>query len=124
VLCVSERLLTQALATLKVEPDAISWDRWEALAKEYGTKSKLDILADIGLGKRLSFVVAQALTRVPGKGDETSPLSHAKLGSRALRGLGGVPIQYAKSSRPIPGDTVVGQFRRNQGLLVHTRECV
>ena len=63
-----ERLLNQALATLKVEPDAISWDRWEALAKEYGTKSQLDILADIGLGKRLSFVVAQALTRAAGQG--------------------------------------------------------
>jgi len=119
-----ERLLNQALATLKVEPDAISWDRWEALAKEYGAKTQLDILADIGLGKRLSFVVAQALTRVPGKGDETSPLSHAKLGSLTLRGVEGVAIQYAKCCRPIPGDTVVGQFRRNQGLLVHTRECV
>ena len=64
--------MNQALATLKVEPDAISWDRWEALAKEYGAKSQLDILADIGLGKRLSFVVAQALTKVPGKADEAA----------------------------------------------------
>src|SRR5437899_3629577 len=68
-----ERMLTQALATLKVAPEAISWDRWEALQKEYGAKSQLELLADIGLGKRLSFVVAQALTRVPGKaGDETT----------------------------------------------------
>ena len=35
--------------------------------KEYGAKSQLDILADIGLGKRLSFVVAQALTRAGGQ---------------------------------------------------------
>ena len=62
-----ERLLTQALATLKVAPESISWDRWEALQKEYGAKSQLDLMADIGLGKRLSFVVAQALTRAPGK---------------------------------------------------------
>ena len=73
-----ERLLNQALATLKVEPDAISWDRWEALAKEYGAKSQLDILADIGLGKRLSFVVAQALTKVPGK-----TTSRRRAGARA-----------------------------------------
>ena len=63
-----ERLLNQALATLKVEPESITWDRWEALAKEYGAKSQLEILADIGLGKRLSFVVAQALTRAAGQG--------------------------------------------------------
>ena len=29
-----ERLLNQALATLKVEPESITWDSWEALAKE------------------------------------------------------------------------------------------
>src|SRR5437762_607673 len=89
-----ERLLNQALATLKVEPEAISWDRWEAVAKEYGTKSHLDILADIGLGKRLSFVVAQALTKVPGK-DDAAPVAHGKLGSLTLRGVEGVAIQYA-----------------------------
>ena len=119
-----ERLLGQALATLKVEPDAIQWDRWEALAKEYGAKSQLDILADIGLGKRLSFVVAQALTKAPGKPDESPAPSNAKLGTLTLRGVEGVAIQYAKCCRPVPGDTIVGQFRRGQGLLVHLRECV
>ncbi len=62
-----ERMLNQALATLKVEPETISWDRWEALAREYGAKSQLEVLADIGMGKRLSFVVAQALTRPAGR---------------------------------------------------------
>ncbi|MFO1316218.1 MAG: bifunctional (p)ppGpp synthetase/guanosine-3',5'-bis(diphosphate) 3'-pyrophosphohydrolase [Burkholderiales bacterium] len=119
-----ERLLNQALATLKVEPDAIKWDRWEALAKEYGAKSQLDILADIGLGKRLSFVVAQALTRAPGKAEESPAPANAKLGTLSLRGVEGVAIQYAKCCRPVPGDTIIGQFRRGQGLLVHTRECV
>ncbi len=33
-------------------------------------------------------------------------------------------IQYAKCCRPIPGDAIVGQFRRGQGLIVHTRDCV
>ncbi|MCC6869285.1 MAG: bifunctional (p)ppGpp synthetase/guanosine-3',5'-bis(diphosphate) 3'-pyrophosphohydrolase [Burkholderiales bacterium] len=120
-----ERLLDQALATLKVEPQAISWDRWEALAKEYGAKSQLDILADIGLGKRLSFVVAQALTKVPGKPDDPAqaPMP-GKLGALTLRGVEGVAIQYAKCCRPIPGDAIIGQFRRGQGLVVHTRDCV
>jgi GTP pyrophosphokinase len=125
-----ERLLGQALATLKVAPEAITWERWESLQKEYGAKSQLDILADIGMGKRLSFVVAQALTRPPGK-----PVDDATSGSPGttgavvpaaltLRGVEGVAIQYGKCCRPIPGDSVVGQFRRGQGLLVHTRDCV
>ena len=110
-----ERLLNQALATLKVEPEAITWDRWEALAKEYGAKSQLDILADIGLGKRLSFVVAQALTKVPGKAEDAPRRRPAKSGALTLRGVEGVAIQYAKCCRPIPGDSIVGQFRRGPG---------
>jgi GTP diphosphokinase / guanosine-3',5'-bis(diphosphate) 3'-diphosphatase len=119
-----ERLLNQALATLKVEPESITWDRWEAIAKEYGAKTHLDILADIGLGKRLSFVVAQALTKIAGKPDDAQAAAHAKPGSLTLRGVEGVAIQYAKCCRPIPGDGIVGQFRRGQGLLVHHRDCV
>jgi GTP pyrophosphokinase len=119
-----ERLLNQALAALKVEPDAIAWDRWEALAREYGTKSQLEILADIGLGKRLSFVVAQALTRQPGKDEAVVTAAPAKGGSLTLRGVEGVAIQYAKCCRPIPGDAIVAQFRKGQGLIVHQRDCV
>jgi len=119
-----ERLLTQALATLKVVPESITWDRWEALAKEYGAKNHIDILADIGLGKRLSFVVAQALTKTAGKPDDPQAAAGAKLGSLTLRGVEGVAIQYAKCCRPIPGDAIVGQFRRGQGLIVHTRDCL
>jgi GTP pyrophosphokinase len=123
-----ERLLNQALATLNIEPDSITWDRWEALAREYGSKTQLEILADIGLGKRLSFVVAQALTRQPGKADDSA--SHAgggatgaKLAALTLRGVEGVAIQYAKCCRPVPGDAIIGQFRKGLGLIVHLRDC-
>ena len=119
-----ERLLNQALATLKVEPDAITWDRWEALQKEYGSKTQLDILADIGLGKRLSFVVAQALTRPVGKAEEPASMAAgATKTALTLRGVEGVAIQYAKCCRPVPGDAIIGQFRKGQGLIVHSRDC-
>ncbi len=123
-----ERLLNQALATLKVAPESITWERWESLQKEYGAKSQLEIVADIGLGKRLSFVVAQALTRPTGKPTKTAattaaPPRRAKPSALTLRGVEGVAIQYAKCCRPVPGDRVVGQFRRGQGLSVHTRDC-
>ncbi len=118
-----ERMLEQALASLKVPPGSVTWERWEALAREYGAKGETEILADIGLGKRLSFVVAQALTRTAGRsGDEPTP-AQAKHGALQLRGVEGVAIQYGKCCRPIPGDAIIGHFRRGQGLLVHTRDC-
>jgi GTP pyrophosphokinase len=38
----------------------------------------------------------------------------AKAEALQLRGVEGVAIQYAKRRRPIPGDAIVGQFRRGQ----------
>ncbi len=124
-----ERMLEQALATLKVEPESIKWERWESLQKEFGARSQLEILADIGLGKRLSFAVAQALTRAPGKpADEPKPggagAAPAKPPPLTLRGVEGVAIQYGRCCRPVPGDALIGQFRKGQGLLVHLRDCV
>ena len=124
-----ERMLEQALATLKVEPASITWPRWQALQKEFGAKSQPEIFADIGLGKRLSFAVAQALTRPLGKPDEgtsavTPPSSHGKAPPLTLRGVEGVAIQYARCCRPVPGDALVGQFRRGQGLVVHVSDCI
>jgi GTP pyrophosphokinase len=125
-----ERMLNQALASLKVEPESITAERWDALLRDYASRNRQDVLADIGMGKRLSFVVAQALARgLPGDtpatvadtsapptpGETTTPLT--------LRGVEGVAIQYARCCRPIPGDAIVGQFRRGQGLLVHVRDC-
>jgi GTP pyrophosphokinase len=124
-----ERMLEQALATLKVEPESIKWERWESLQKEFGARSQLEILADIGLGKRLSFAVAQALTRPAGKATDEAKGSGAgampaKPPPLTLRGVEGVAIQYARCCRPVPGDTLIGQFRKGQGLLVHVRDCV
>ncbi|MEO8739514.1 MAG: bifunctional (p)ppGpp synthetase/guanosine-3',5'-bis(diphosphate) 3'-pyrophosphohydrolase [Casimicrobiaceae bacterium] len=118
-----ERMLEQALASLKVPPEAVTWERWEALTREYGAKSRVDVLADIGLGKRLSFVVAQALTRAANRTGEEPVAQPGKPDALQLRGVEGVAIQYGKCCRPIPGDAIVGQFRRAQGLLVHTRDC-
>jgi guanosine-3',5'-bis(diphosphate) 3'-pyrophosphohydrolase len=118
-----ERMLEQALASLKVSPQSITSERWDAVLREYGAKNRLEILADIGLGKRLSFVVAQALTRAERRVADEATSSAPRTAALQLRGVEGVAIQYSKCCRPIPGDTIVGQFRRGQGLLVHTRDC-
>ena len=78
-----ERMLEQALASLKVPPESITWERWEALAREYGAKGRLEILADIGVGKRLSFVVAQALTRASARAGGRATPHPAKAGHAA-----------------------------------------
>src|SRR5205807_10022361 len=122
-----ERMLEQALASLKALSGSITAERWDALLREYGAKTKTEVLADIGQGKRLSFVVAQALARPAARPADEAPSGSTsgspRPGALQLRGVEGVAIQYSKSCRPIAGDALVGQFRRGQGLFVHTRDC-
>ena len=114
-----ERLLNQALHALKIEVVDINAAHWESLLRETGAKSKAEILADIGLGKRLSLVVARQLVA------QTEPVSSERksLGTITIRGSEGMAVQFAKCCRPIPGDPIIGFIKKGQGLLIHTHDC-
>ncbi len=114
-----ERLLNQALSALKIDPQAVSAAQWDKLARDSGAKSRQDLLADIGLGKHLPAVLArrlaspgEALSGTAGMGDVITIL-----------GSEGMAVQFAKCCRPIPGDSVVGFIKKDQGLVIHIHDC-
>lgn len=116
-----ERLLNQALRALNAKPADIDDARWDKLVKETSGKSKEEILADIGLGKRLNIVVARellALTETAG--EERKPVPSGPI---TIRGTEGMAVQFAKCCRPIPGDPIVGMIKKGQGLVIHTHDC-
>jgi guanosine-3',5'-bis(diphosphate) 3'-pyrophosphohydrolase len=51
----------------------------------------------------------------PSGGNELDPVT--------IYGSEGVSVQLAPCCLPIPGDQIVGQLRRDQGLVVHTTDC-
>ena len=119
-----ERLLHQALLALKIDPETISAAQWEKLARDCGAKSKNELLADMGLGKRLPAVVAKRLAS-PGDSASRAGAKPGGNGSGAITILGteGMAVQFAKCCRPIPGDPIVGFIKKDQGLVVHTHDC-
>src|SRR3954469_7338096 len=113
-----ERLLDQALKALKssaAEIDDASWDR---ALRDSGARSRGELLADIGLGKRLPAVVARRLLK---RSDSKEDLKSA--GSVTIRGTEGMAVQLASCCRPIPGDAIIGSIKKGQGLVVHASEC-
>src|SRR3954451_2450156 len=58
-----ERLLEQAVRSLKGSLAELDDASWERVVREGGARSKEELLADIGLGKRLPAVVARQLLR-------------------------------------------------------------
>jgi (p)ppGpp synthase/HD superfamily hydrolase len=113
-----ERLLEQALKGLKSSVAEIDDAGWDRALRDSGARSRGEILADIGLGKRLPAVVARRLLK---RSDSKEDLKTA--GSVTIRGTEGMAVQLASCCRPIPGDAIVGSIKKGQGLVVHVSEC-
>ncbi len=114
-----ERLLNQAMLSLKIDPASISAAQWQKLARDSGAKSKKELLADMVLGKHLPAVVSKRLLS-PGK---ATPKTNGMGGAVTILGTEGMAVQFAKCCRPIPGDLIVGFIKKDQGLVIHTRDC-
>ena len=116
-----ERLLAQAVKALGASLHELDEATWERVARDGGSRSRQEVLADIGLGKRLPAVVARRLLRHLEAPREEAAAKFT--GSVTIRGTEGVAVQLASCCRPIPGDAIVGSIKKGQGLVVHTDDC-
>ena len=135
-----ERMLSQALrsegiAALPAE-DGPYQSTWEKLLRFTGNKTRNELMADIGMGKRIASMVGKKLAvllsemglkpdallisteRYASGRDES-----ASQGVVTLDGSEGLSVQYAPCCKPIPGDRIVGYLGRGEGLVVHAEEC-
>ena len=113
-----ERLLEQALRTLKTSLADVDDASWERVVRDSGARSREELLADLGLGKRLPAVVARRLLPKNDSREDSKPG-----GSVTIRGTEGMAVQLATCCRPIPGDAIVGSIKKGQGLVVHAEDC-
>ena len=119
-----ERLLAQAMRVQGAEHAELDAARWERLIRDSGAKTRQELFADIGLGKRLAAVVARKLATAAG-------LDAAPADGRpeyrpvpvTIRGADGMAVQLAPCCRPIPGDPIIGHISKGQGLVIHTHDC-
>lgn len=132
-----ERLLRQALRAegIAALPDADEQSLWDKLLRFTGNKSRDELLADIGLGRRIASMVAiklAALLAELGQKPDVLLISQERYaggqdqisqGVLALDGSEGVSVRYATCCRPIPGDAIVGYLGRGEGLVIHTDDC-
>jgi GTP pyrophosphokinase len=117
-----ERLLSQALGSLGFRIQDIPDSSWDRVLKESSAKTRQEIFADVGLGRRLNMVIARQLAKMS-EGEINRSESGNTSGIITLLGTEGMAVQYAKCCRPIPGDPIIGVIKSGQGLIVHTHDC-
>ncbi|HWU96874.1 MAG TPA: bifunctional (p)ppGpp synthetase/guanosine-3',5'-bis(diphosphate) 3'-pyrophosphohydrolase [Oxalicibacterium sp.] len=124
------RLLSQALNTINLPPE-LSPQVAERLLNESSAKSLDDLYADIGVGKRMAALVARHILGIV---ENDTQVSHPAIDANGevvvkkidpviIYGSEGVSVQLASCCMPLPGDDIVGQMKRDQGLTIHTMDC-
>jgi GTP pyrophosphokinase len=120
-----QELLSQALSQLGVKGE-LQQSTIEKLLAESSAKSMDELYAEIGIGKRMPALVARhifGLMDNPVDALPAEPSNSAELDPVTIYGSEGVSVQLAPCCLPIPGDQIIGQLRRDQGLVVHTGDC-
>jgi GTP pyrophosphokinase len=133
-----QRLLAQALRSEGMEhyPDKEpQYEQiWEKLLRFTGSKTREELLTDIGLGKRIANIVAKRLVQMlMESGEKPDALlltrerftanDSSSMGLITLDGSENASVQFAHCCRPIPGDPIVGYLGRGEGLVVHVSDC-
>ena len=124
------RLLSQALQALDLNP-ALPDQLVERLLNESSAKSMDDLYADIGVGKRMAALVARHILSLSETDasvthptiDASGEVVPKKIDPVIIYGSEGVSVQLATCCMPIPGDAIIGQMKRDQGLVIHTMDC-
>ena len=117
-----EKLLEQALKADGHSAADVNDDSWARAVRDSGAHSRQELLADLGLGRRLPAVVARRLLRTTER-EEARSGNAGKPASVVIRGTEGMAVQLAGCCRPIPGDDIVGSMKKGQGLVVHIADC-
>ena len=118
------RLLNKALAGFGTQIESMSNDNFESVLQQTNLKSVDQLLEEIGLGNRMSYMIAQRLAaQVNVSADEDEQAEPEQQATLAIRGSEGMVMNYAKCCHPIPGDPIVGHISSGRGMVIHADDC-
>ena len=115
------RLLNRSLANANTSIKDLDFRRLRKVFREFDVRRLDDLLAEIGLGNRMAYVVAQRLLAADNADYEAVDIEGG--GPVAIRGGEGLVIDYGRCCGPVPGDAVIGHMTPGRGFVVHVETC-
>ena len=115
-----KKLLEQSLANMDIKLRDIDKKDLRKVLNNIGVRSLNRLLEEIGLGLRVGNIVAQ---QIIGFLKETSNHKASEIVPLEITGSEGLIVNYAVCCKPIPGDSVIGHFTAERGLVVHQERC-
>jgi len=128
-----ERLIEQSLKAYGIAVLDVTPEVWDKLVQWTGNKSKQEIFADIGLGRRVAAVMAKRIeVLISGRDADSDDLPRIHEGMLTSGGAGmpvvitgteGMSVQLSACCHPIPGDNIMGYIGIGLGMAIHTADC-
>ncbi|MDR5756364.1 bifunctional (p)ppGpp synthetase/guanosine-3',5'-bis(diphosphate) 3'-pyrophosphohydrolase [Caballeronia sp. LZ035] len=123
-----ERLVDQSLKGYGLALSDVTPEVWEKLVLWTGNKTRQEIFADIGLGRRVAAVMAKRIEVLMNglDGDEHPHRDHHNTNTAppvVITGTEGMSVQLSPCCRPIPGDDIMGYIGIGLGMAIHTTDC-
>ena len=115
-----KKLLEQSLANTDIKLRDIDKKDLRKVLNNIGVRSLNRLLEEIGLGLRVGNIVAQQIT---GFLKKTNDLKSSEVVPLEITGSEGLIVNYAVCCKPIPGDSVIGHFTAERGLVIHQERC-
>lgn len=119
-------LLKKSLNSFGKKLSDIPDEQIKRVVKHNRVSSFSDILEEIGLGSRMSYIVARQLipTEEHPTDEQVSLLSQNDGSSSVtIKGTEGLLVSFAHCCKPIPGDPIVGVMDSGRGMMIHTESC-
>ena len=115
-----KKLLDQSLGNMNIKLRDIDKTELRKVLNDIGVRSLNRLLEEIGLGLRVGNIVAQQIT---GFLRENHNIKERDIVPLEITGSEGLIVNYAVCCKPIPGDSVIGHFTAERGLVVHQERC-
>jgi guanosine-3',5'-bis(diphosphate) 3'-pyrophosphohydrolase len=115
------RLLNRALSTENKTINDLDFRRLRRVFTEFDVRKLAELLAKIGNGDLMPYLVAQRL--LSADNPEYESLTVQGDGPVAIRGGEGLVVQYGRCCGPVPGDPIVGHITPGKGFVLHIETC-
>ena len=134
-----ETLLTQALREEGIaaipDNDDSNQSLWSEVLLKANSKSREDLMTDIGMGRQAAgWVARHFMAQLASQGQRPNAvlLSQERYATSGkisqstvvLDGSNNASVRYAPCCRPVPGEAVVAYLGRGDGLQVHHAQCI
>lgn len=119
-------LLKKSLNGFGASLSDVSDEQKQAVVGHNQVSSFDDLISDIGLGKRMAYLVARQLVsgaespEPQGPGGDVNESDETPV---TIRGTEGMLVRFATCCKPIPGDPVVGVMESGNGMVIHSDTC-